>query len=108
MSKYASKQFWVDTLDRAVATVAQAAIATLTAGVTGILDVDWVQIGSVAGLAGAVSVLTSIAFRGRESGVDTSATETAWADIRDEVLADFAALPSAEQEAAIRKATNRH
>jgi hypothetical protein len=35
--------------------------------VTGILDVDWVQILSVAGLAGAVSVLTSIAFRGNKS-----------------------------------------
>jgi hypothetical protein len=67
MSKYADKQFWVDTFDRAVATVAQAGVATLTANVTGILDVDWVQILSVAGLAGAVSVLTSIAFRGNKS-----------------------------------------
>lgn len=63
-SKYADKTFWVDTFDRAVSTVAQAGVATLTAGVTGILDVDWVQIASVAGLAGAVSVLTSVAFRG--------------------------------------------
>lgn len=67
MSKYASKKFWIDTADRAVATLAQTAIATLTAGVTGILDVDWVQLASVAGLAGAVSVLTSIAFRGQEN-----------------------------------------
>lgn len=67
MSKYANKAFWVDTFDRAVATVAQAAVAVLTADVTGLLDVDWVQIASVAGLAGAVSVLTSVAFRGAES-----------------------------------------
>jgi hypothetical protein len=66
MSKYANRQFWIDTADRAVATIAQTAVATLTAGVTGILDVDWAQILSVAGLAGAVSVLTSIAFRGKE------------------------------------------
>lgn len=65
-SKYASKQFWTDTLDRAVSTVAQAGIATLTAGAAGILDVDWTQTLSVAGLAGAVSVLTSIAFRGKD------------------------------------------
>ena len=64
MSKYANKAFWVDTFDRAVSTVAQAGVATLTAGVTGILDIDWVQAASVAGLAGAVSVLTSVAFRG--------------------------------------------
>lgn len=63
-SKYADKAFWIDTFDRAVSTVAQAGVATLTAGVTGILDVDWVQIASVAGLAGAVSILTSVAFRG--------------------------------------------
>lgn len=67
MSKYASKAFWVDTFDRAVSTVAQAAVAVLTANVTGLLDVDWVQILSVSGLAGAVSVLTSVAFRGKGS-----------------------------------------
>ncbi len=66
MSKYSDRKFWVDTFDRAVSTVAQAAVAVLTANVTGLLDVDWVQIASVAGLAGAVSVLTSIAFRGKD------------------------------------------
>lgn len=66
MSKYANRKFWVDTLDRAVSTVAQAAVAVLTANVTGLLDVDWVQILSVSGLAGAVSVLTSVAFRGQD------------------------------------------
>lgn len=64
MSKYASKEFWIDAGDRAVATTAQAAVATLTAGVTGLLEVDWSTVGSIAGLAGAVSLLTSIAFRG--------------------------------------------
>jgi hypothetical protein len=63
-SKYASRQFWIDTADRAVATFAQASVATLTAGVTGILEVDPIQLVSVAGLAAAVSVLTSVAFRG--------------------------------------------
>ncbi|RZT59306.1 r1t family holin [Microcella alkaliphila] len=64
MSKYASKRFWVDTFDRCLATTAQAAIGVLTAGVTGLLEVDWVQGASVAGLAGLVSVLTSVALRG--------------------------------------------
>lgn len=64
MSKFASGAFWVDTFDRAIATVAQAGIGVLTAGVTGLLDVDWVQGASVAGLAGLVSVLTSVALRG--------------------------------------------
>lgn len=67
MSKYANKTFWVDAFDRAVATIAQAAVAVLTADVTGLLDVDWVQILSVSGLAGAVSILTSVAFRGQDT-----------------------------------------
>lgn len=66
MSKYANAQFWIDTFDRAVSTIAQAAVAILTANVTGLLDVDWVQMLSVSGLAGAVSVLTSVAFRGQD------------------------------------------
>lgn len=70
MSKYASRSFWIDTLDRAVATTAQAAIGVLTAGVTGLLEVDWVQGASVAGLAGLVSVLTSVALRGGKETVE--------------------------------------
>lgn len=66
-SKYANKQFWIDATDRVVATIAQAAVATLTANVTGILDVDFVQIASVSGLAGLVSLLTSVAFRGNDT-----------------------------------------
>jgi hypothetical protein len=67
MSKYSDKKFWVDAFDRAVATFAQAGVATLTAGVTGLLDVDWAQGASVAGLAALVSVLSSVAFRGGSS-----------------------------------------
>lgn len=66
-SKYASKQFWVDTFDRALATLAQAGVAALTADATGLLDVDFGQVASVAGLAAAVSVLTSVAFRGQDT-----------------------------------------
>ena len=65
MSKYADRKFWTDTTDRAVSTIAQTAVATLTAGATGLRDVDWLAVASVAGLAGVVSVLTSVAFRGR-------------------------------------------
>ena len=65
MSKYAEKRFWIDTFDRAISTLAQAGVAVLTAGATGLLDVDWQQALSVSGLATAVSVLTSVAFRGQ-------------------------------------------
>lgn len=65
MSKYANKQFWVDTFDRAVSTFAQSLVGVLGVDVIGILDVDWVQTLSVAGLAAATSVLLSISYRGK-------------------------------------------
>lgn len=64
MSKYFNKQWATDALDRAVATTAQAAVAVLTAGATTLLDVDFAGVAATAGLAGLVSVLTSVAFRG--------------------------------------------
>ncbi len=53
--------FWKDTAERAIKTFAQAAIASLAAGLTGILEVDWLAVLSVALLAALISVLTSIA-----------------------------------------------
>jgi hypothetical protein len=47
--------------ERAVKTVAQSALAVITAsGVIGILQLDVVQILSVSGLAGLMSLLTSV------------------------------------------------
>lgn len=55
-----TRSFWKDAVERAVKTLAQAAVAYLAAGVTGILQVDWVQLASVAGLAALISLLTSV------------------------------------------------
>jgi hypothetical protein len=60
MPMLTSASFWKATAERAVKTVAQSAVALIAANATGLLDVDWVQLGSVAGLAGLVSILTSI------------------------------------------------
>lgn len=55
------KRYWDYAGERAAKTVAQTAIATMTAaGVIGILEVDWVQVVSVSGLAGIMSLLTSV------------------------------------------------
>lgn len=59
MNKYA--EFAKATAERAVKTTAQAAVALLTGSVTGLLEIDWVQLASVSGLAGLISILTSIA-----------------------------------------------
>lgn len=56
-----NKTFLIDTAERAVKTFAQGAVATLTGDVVGLLDVNYVQVLSIAGLAALVSVLTSIA-----------------------------------------------
>lgn len=55
-----TKTFWKDTAERAVKTFAQSLAAVLTAGATGVLDVDWMNALSVSLLATLVSVLTSL------------------------------------------------
>jgi len=60
-----NKTFWVDALERAVKTFAQTLVALWTAGQVASVEVldniDFSQSAKVAGLAAAVSVLTSVA-----------------------------------------------
>lgn len=46
---------------RAIKTVAQTAVGMLSGNMLGIMDVDWLAVLSVAGMAGIVSLLTSVA-----------------------------------------------
>ena len=67
-----TKAFWSYTADRAIKTVAQTAIAALTVGgITGVLDVAWIPLGSAVVLAGLLSVLTSVISYPGTPGVDT-------------------------------------
>lgn len=66
-----TKLFWQDAIERAIKTIAQTMVAMMTAGATGLLDVDYMNVLSVAGLAGVVSVLTSIGSAAR-AGTDTA------------------------------------
>lgn len=55
-----TKDFWLGASERALKTFAQALAAVIGAGAVGIMDVDWPQALSVAALATALSLLTSI------------------------------------------------
>ncbi len=71
-----TKKFWKAAVERAVKTFAQAAVAFLAAGLTGLLEVDWVQLASVSGLAALISVLTSIGSGAITDGTPSLANET--------------------------------
>ena len=58
--KFFSKEFWDYSLERALKTVAQAALAFLGSGSIGLFSIDWVSLASVSLGAGLLSVLTSV------------------------------------------------
>jgi hypothetical protein len=53
--------FWKGSFERAVKTAAQAAVAFFVVGETGIADVSWSTVGSVAVVAAIASILMSLA-----------------------------------------------
>jgi hypothetical protein len=56
-----TKDFWTYAFERMVKTIAQAAIALITAEAFGLFDGQaWLNVASVAGMAGIVSVLMSL------------------------------------------------
>ena len=55
-----TKEFWVAAGIRAIRTVAQTAVATISTAMV-ISEVDWLMVGSASLLAGILSILTSIA-----------------------------------------------
>jgi hypothetical protein len=62
------KSFWINLFERAISTFAQAAIGILSAGSLGLLQVNWVDVASVAGLAALLSVLKSFSVAAVPSG----------------------------------------
>jgi hypothetical protein len=59
--------FWSMVAERAIKTVAQTGLASITAsGVLNAMEIDWVAVGGVSLLAGILSVLTSVAIPSNE------------------------------------------
>ena len=54
-------RFWVAAAERAVKTFAQTLVALIGTGAVGVMDLDWLQMLSVAATATILSVLTSVA-----------------------------------------------
>jgi hypothetical protein len=63
MMKFFSLEFWSYSGERAIKTVAQAALAFLGSGSIGLFTIDWAGLASVSLGAGLLSILTSIAFK---------------------------------------------
>ena len=59
-----TRAFWTATTERAIKTLAQTAAALAGGAGLGLLDIDWIAVGSISGLAAIVSVLTSVASAG--------------------------------------------
>lgn len=65
MAGLTSKTFWYDAIERSVKTIAQSMVALLGASqVPGLLNLDITALLSVSGLAGLISLLTSIGSAG--------------------------------------------
>ena len=75
-----TSKFWKDAFERAVKTIAQSAVAILALS-TGLIDVSWMDAASVAGLAGLVSLLTSVG----SAGVGSSESASLVVDTKDKV-----------------------
>ncbi len=70
-------KFWRQALERAVKTVAQSAISVIGVDVTtGVFNVSWPVVASIAGLAGIVSLLMSVASSGVNDSSSPSLVET--------------------------------
>jgi hypothetical protein len=54
------RRYWDYSAERAAKTLAQTALATIGVGAVGILEVDWINVGSVSALAAIMSLLTSV------------------------------------------------
>lgn len=73
MSQLTSKEFWQDTADRTIRTMAQTAIAACGTA-TVIKDVDWEVVAGTTLLAGILCVLTCIATSGSTDTISPAST----------------------------------
>jgi hypothetical protein len=83
-----SKSFWVATLERAIKTAAQAAIAAIGTSAVGLLDVSWPGVAAAAGLMAVLSILTSIGSAAHTHGGPSLAGETLTTEVDEGIASD--------------------
>lgn len=64
-----TKDFWVDTFERAIRTACQAALSAGVVGGVGLFDVDWMNVCGIALVAAIASVLTCVASSGKTDSI---------------------------------------
>lgn len=71
-----TKDFWVDTFERAIRTACQAALSAGVVGGVGLFQVDWMNVCGVALVAAIASVLTCVASSGKTDSISPASFAT--------------------------------
>lgn len=71
-----TKDFWIDTFERAIRTACQAALSAGVVGGVGLFDVDWLNVCGIALVAAIASVLTCMASSGKTDSISPASLAT--------------------------------
>lgn len=71
-----TRDFWVDTLERAIRTACQAALSAGVVGGVGLFQVDWLNVCGIALVAAIASVLTCVASSGKTDSISPASFAT--------------------------------
>lgn len=71
-----TRDFWADTLERAIRTACQAALSAGVVGGVGLFQVDWLNVCGIALVAAIASVLTSVASSGKTDSISPASLAT--------------------------------
>lgn len=71
-----TKDFWVDTFERAIRTACQAALSAGVVGGVGLFQVDWLNVCGIALVAAIASVLTCVASSGKTDSISPASFAT--------------------------------
>lgn len=71
-----TKDFWIDTLERAIRTACQAALSAGVVGGVGLFQVDWMNVCGIALVAAIASVLTCVASSGKTDSISPASFAT--------------------------------